>query len=169
MEKVICNAPRGKAKTSRFALIGALVRKVATSATLPAVLALAGAAGTAFADTAINLANSLSTVEGVYTVEGTVVTLVKTNETYNLSGSRYVKGCDSTTYQPETTEENSTITIHLGGREVHNKERLVAWYEQPENVTFVLDEESRNRTKCRIAVKEDGIYVVRKGLVVIVR
>jgi len=50
-------------------------------------LALAGAAGTAFADTAINLANSLSTVEGVYTVEGTVVTLVKTNETYNLSGS----------------------------------------------------------------------------------
>ena len=78
--------------------------------------------------------------------------------------SRYVKGCDSTTYEP-----NSTITIHLGGREVHNKERLVAWYEQPENVTFVLDEESRNRTKCRIAVKEDGIYVVRKGLVVIVR
>ena len=83
--------------------------------------------------------------------------------------SRYVKGCDSTTYQPGTTEENSTITIHLGGREVHNKERLVAWYEQPENVTFVLDEESRNRTKCRIAVKEDGIYVVRKGLVIIVR
>ncbi len=83
--------------------------------------------------------------------------------------SRYVKGCDSTTYQPGTTEENSTITIHFGEREVHNKERLVAWYEQPENVTFVLDEESRNRAKCRIAVKEDGIYVVRKGLVIIVR
>ena len=83
--------------------------------------------------------------------------------------SRYVKGCDSTTYQPGTPEENSTITIHLGEREVHNKERLVAWYEQPENVTFVLDEESRNRTKCRIAVKEDGIYAVRKGLIIIVR
>ena len=78
--------------------------------------------------------------------------------------SRYVKGCDSTTYEP-----NSTITIHLGGREVHNKERLVAWYEQPENVTFVLDEESRQRAKCRIAVKEDGVYVVRKGLVIIVQ
>ena len=78
--------------------------------------------------------------------------------------SRYAKGCDSTTYEP-----NSTITIHLGERQVRNKERLVAWYEQPENVTFVLDEESRNRAKCRIAVKEDGIYVVRKGLVVIVR
>ena len=78
--------------------------------------------------------------------------------------SRYVKGCDSTTYEP-----NSTITIHLGERQVRNKERLVAWYEQPENVTFVLDEESRNRTKCRIAVKEDGVYVVRKGLVIIVQ
>ena len=82
--------------------------------------------------------------------------------------SRYVKGCDSTTYQPGTTEENSTITIHLGERQVRNKERLVAWYEQPENVTFVLDEESRNRAKCRIVVKEDGIYVV-KGLLIIVR
>ena len=40
---------------------------------------------------------------------------------------------------------------------------------QPENVTFVLDEESRQRAKCRIAMKEDGIYVVRKGFVVIVR
>ena len=78
--------------------------------------------------------------------------------------SRYVKGCDSTTYEP-----NSTITIHLGERQVRNKERLVAWYEQPENVTFVLDEESRNRLKCRIAVKEDGVYVVRKGLVIIVQ
>ena len=73
MEKLICNAPWGKAKTSRFARVVAL--------------ALAGAVGTAFADTAINLANSLSTVEGVYTVEGTVITLVKTNEAYNLSGS----------------------------------------------------------------------------------
>ena len=72
MEKLICNSRRGGAKTSSFARVVAL--------------ALAGAAGTAFADTAINLANSLSTVEGVYTVEGTVVTLVKTNETYNLSG-----------------------------------------------------------------------------------
>ena len=78
--------------------------------------------------------------------------------------SRYVKGCDSTTYEP-----NSTITIHLGERQVRNKERLVAWYEQPENVTFVLDEESRQRAKCRIAVKEDGVYVVRKGLVIIVQ
>ena len=41
MEKLICNAPWGKAKTSRFAWFVALVRKVATSATLPAVLALA--------------------------------------------------------------------------------------------------------------------------------
>ena len=41
MEKLICNAPWGKAKTSRFARVVALVRKVATSATLPAVLALA--------------------------------------------------------------------------------------------------------------------------------
>ncbi len=73
MEKLVCNAPWGKAKSSSFARVVAL--------------ALAGAVGTAFADTAINLANSLSTVEGVYTVEGTVVTLVKTNETYNLSGS----------------------------------------------------------------------------------
>ncbi len=87
MEKVICNVPWGKAKASRFARVVALIRKVATSAPLPAVLALVGAVGTAFADTAINLANGLSTVEGVYTVEGTVVTLVKTNETYNLSGS----------------------------------------------------------------------------------
>ena len=78
--------------------------------------------------------------------------------------NRYVSGCDSTTY-----ETNSTITIHLGAREVRNKERLVAWEEQPENVTFVLDEESRNRAKCRIVVKEDGIYVERKGLVIIVR
>ena len=44
MEKPICNAPRGKAKTSHFARVVALVRQVATSATLPAVLALAGAA-----------------------------------------------------------------------------------------------------------------------------
>ena len=80
-----------------------------------------------------------------------------------------MKGCDSTTYQPGTAEENSTITIHLGERQVRNKERLVAWYEQPANVTFVLDEESRNRAKCSIVMKEDGIYVVRKGLVVIVR
>ena len=41
MEKLICNSRRGKAKTSRFAWFVALVRKVATSATLPAVLALA--------------------------------------------------------------------------------------------------------------------------------
>ena len=73
MKKLNCSAPLGKAITSRFAWVGAL--------------ALAGAAGTAFADTAINLADSLSSVEGVYTVEGSVVTLVKTNETYNLSGS----------------------------------------------------------------------------------
>jgi len=33
----------------------------------------------------------------------------------------------------------------------------------------VLDEESRNRAKCRIAVKKDGVYVVRRGLVIIVR
>ena len=41
MEKLICNSRRGKARTSRFAWFVALVRKVATSATLPAVLALA--------------------------------------------------------------------------------------------------------------------------------
>lgn len=78
--------------------------------------------------------------------------------------SRYVKGCDSTTY-----EANTTIAVHLGGREVHNKECLVAWLERPENVTFVLDEESRRRTRCRIVVKEDGIYVDKRGLVIIVR
>ena len=107
MEKVICNAPRGKAKTSRFACVVALIRKVATSATLPVVLALAVAAGTAFADTAINLANSLSTVEGVYTVEGTVVTLVKTNETYNLSGVREGMRLDN-------------VPARNGGRELHH-------------------------------------------------
>ena len=41
MEKLICNSRRGGAKTSSFARAVALVRKVATSATLPAVLALA--------------------------------------------------------------------------------------------------------------------------------
>ena len=41
MEKLICNSRRGGAKTSSFARVVALVRKVATSATLPAVLALA--------------------------------------------------------------------------------------------------------------------------------
>ena len=37
MKKTICNARRGGAKTSRFARVVALVRKVATSATLPAI------------------------------------------------------------------------------------------------------------------------------------
>ncbi|MBP5509730.1 MAG: hypothetical protein J6Z49_02300, partial [Kiritimatiellae bacterium] len=78
--------------------------------------------------------------------------------------NRYVSGCDSTTY-----ETNSTITIHLGEREVRNKECLVAWEEQPEDVTFVLDEESRNRAKCRIVVKEDGIYVDKRGLIIMLR
>ncbi len=41
MEKLICNSRRGGAKTSSFARVVALVRKVATSTTLPAVLALA--------------------------------------------------------------------------------------------------------------------------------
>ena len=45
MEKPICNSPRGKARTSRFVRVFALARKVATSATLPAVWALAGASG----------------------------------------------------------------------------------------------------------------------------
>ncbi len=43
MEKPICNSPRGKARTSRFVRVVALIRKVATSATLPAVWALVGA------------------------------------------------------------------------------------------------------------------------------
>ena len=38
------------------------------------------------ADTAINLVGELKTVEGVYHVDGTVVTLVKENEKFNLSG-----------------------------------------------------------------------------------
>ena len=105
---------------------------------------------------------------GCHLHDGAVLDLSQCNGELQAR-SRYVKGCDSTTYQPGTTEENSTITIHLGERQVRNKQRLVAWYEQPENVTFVLDEESRNRTKCRIAVKEDGIYVVRRGFVLIVR
>ena len=100
---------------------------------------------------------------GCYLHDGAVLDLSQCNGELQAR-NRYVSGYDSTTY-----ETNSTITIHLGEREVRNKERLVAWYEQPENVTFVLDEESRNRAKCRIAVKEDGVYVVRKGLVVIVR
>ena len=45
MEKVICNAPWGDAKTSRFARVFALIRKVAPRATLPAVLALVGTSG----------------------------------------------------------------------------------------------------------------------------
>ena len=104
---------------------------------------------------------------GCHLHDGAVLDLSQCNGELQAR-SRYVKGCDSTTYQPGTPEENSTITIHLGERQVRNKQRLVAWYEQPENVTFVLDEESRNRLKCRIVVKEDGIYVV-KGLLIIVR
>ncbi|MBO7683502.1 MAG: hypothetical protein J6T51_02110 [Kiritimatiellae bacterium] len=76
--------------------------------------------------------------------------------------SPYVKGCDSTTYQP-----NSTITIHLAGRAVRGGQRFVAWDTPPENVTFVLDDESRAACRCRIRVAEDGIYVVR-GFVVII-
>ena len=77
--------------------------------------------------------------------------------------SPYVKGYDSTTYQP-----NSTITIHLAGRDVRNRQRLVAWDTPPENVTFVLDAESRASCRCRIKVKEDGIYVI-KGFLIIIR
>ena len=36
MEKLICNAPWGKAKTSRFALVGALALAVAAGAALTA-------------------------------------------------------------------------------------------------------------------------------------
>ena len=75
----------------------------------------------------------------------------------------YVKGCDSTTYQP-----NSTITIHLAGRDVRGGQRLVGWDTPPENVTFVLDKESRAVCRCGIKVKDDGIYVV-KGFYIIVR
>ena len=76
--------------------------------------------------------------------------------------SRYVKGCDSTTY-----EANSTITIHLAGRNVRDGERLVGWNTPPDNVTFVLDDESRSACHCRIRVEDDGIYVVKKGTVII--
>ncbi len=72
-------------------------------------------------------------------------------------------GCDATTYEPE-----STVTIHLAGRVVRNGERIVAWDSPPENVTFVLDDESRSVSRCSIIVQEDGIYV-RKGLLIYFR
>ena len=78
--------------------------------------------------------------------------------------SPHVKGCDSTTY-----EANSTITIHLAGRNVRNRERLVGWNMPPDNVTFVLDAESRSACRCRIRVAEDGIYVVKNATMIIVR
>ncbi|MBR6733856.1 MAG: hypothetical protein IKL96_05595, partial [Kiritimatiellae bacterium] len=74
-----------------------------------------------------------------------------------------VWGCDATTYEPE-----STVTIHLAGRVVRNGERIVAWDSPPENVTFVLDDESRSVSRCSIIVQEDGIYV-RKGLLIYFR
>ena len=78
--------------------------------------------------------------------------------------SPHVKGCESTTYEP-----NSTITIHLAGRDVHNHERLVGWDTPPDNVTFVLDDESRSACRCRIRVAEDGVYMDKKGTMIIVR
>ena len=78
--------------------------------------------------------------------------------------SPHVKGCDSTTY-----EANSTITIHLAGRHVRNRERLVGWDTPPDNVMFVLDAESRSACHCRIRVENDGIYVEKKGTMIIVR
>ena len=74
-----------------------------------------------------------------------------------------VLGCDTTTYEAE-----ASITIHLVGRVVRNGERIVAWDSPPENVTFVLDDESRSASRCSIIVQEDGIYV-RKGLLIYFR
>jgi len=52
---------------------------------------------------------------------------------------------------------------------VRNRERLVGWDTPPDNVTFVLDAESRSACHCQISVAEDGIYVDKKGTMVIVR
>ena len=74
-----------------------------------------------------------------------------------------VAGSDSTIY-----EADSTITIHLSGRSMRNGERIVAWDNPPENVTFVLDDESRFKTRCSITVADDGIYV-NKGFFMYIR
>ena len=104
MEKLICNAPWGKAKSSSFARVVAL--------------ALAGAVGTAFADTAINLANSLSTVEGVYTVEGTVTLTPASGAAIDLNGHRAdvaftgdSKLTGANSYAGLQVNEGSTLTL----------------------------------------------------------
>jgi len=74
-----------------------------------------------------------------------------------------VWGCGSTTYA-----DDATITIHLVGREVHSGERLVAWETPPNNVKFVLDEESRLASRCNLKIANDGIYVL-KGLIIILK
>ena len=73
------------------------------------------------------------------------------------------RGSDSITYAA-----NSTIIVHLAGRNVRDGERIIAWETPPEGVKFVLDEESRGKSRCCIVMAEDGLYV-QKGMVLFIR
>ena len=94
------------------------------------------------------------TVAGVTLTDGATLDLSAFSETFNLDENAI------------SFANGASITIALGSRNVSSKTPLVSWTTAPANVgtQAFLGEDGR-----RLTVKDDGVYLPRKGLMMIVR
>lgn len=65
------------------------------------------------------------------------------------------QGFDTVTVAP-----GATVTIELGTRNLHGNLHIIAWNEEPQNVTWQLDEASR-KYGYRIEIRDDGLHLTR--------
>ena len=112
----------------------------------------------AFDGGGLSLASTLKpeagTVGGVTLTDGATLDLSAFSETFNLDENAI------------SFANGASITIALGSRNVSSKTPLVSWTTAPANVgtQAFLGEDGR-----RLTVKDDGVYLPRKGLMMIVR
>ena len=59
-----------------------------------------------------------------------------------------------------TVASGATVTIELGTRNLHGNLHVIAWNEEPQNVTWQLDEASR-KFGYRIEIRDDGLHLTR--------
>ena len=103
---------------------------------------------------ATTLRPEAGTVGGVTLTDGATLDLSAFSETFSLDENAI------------SFANGASITIALGSRNVSSKTPLVSWTTAPSDVgtlTF-LGEDGR-----RLTVKDDGVYLPRKGLMMIVR